>query len=83
MVDGPLDECQACVYQISNGDLVIDGEYTNYSAGGGSTETVTLSSADVSTYDTDAGNLGLPDDRPRAELGMREFRAMIPARCGY
>lgn len=58
MVDGPLDACSTCTYQVQNGDLIINGQYSNYTSGGTSTGTLTFSSGDSSTYESDVQSLG-------------------------
>jgi hypothetical protein len=59
MVDGPIDSCSTCQYQVQNGNLVIDAQYMCYGTCSGDTgsETLTFTPGDVSTYDSDASSL--------------------------
>jgi len=66
MVDGELKDCSACPFQISNGQLAISYQYQSYTGSGPVSGQLTLSSADISTYNNDVQTL-----RPRSVNKVR------------
>lgn len=57
MVDGPLKDCSACPYQLTNGNLEINYQYQPYGGGGPVSGTMTFSSSDISSYQQDVQSL--------------------------
>lgn len=53
MVDGELKDCSACLYQLTNGNLVINYTFISYATGQPVSGTMTLSPGDVSQYNKD------------------------------